>query len=196
MKRGLITIVLLIFCLGCIYEYTKEPEPELKSEKCDKDTNEVMLVGAEELKTNLDEQLAYLEEQKRIEEEEAAAAAAQAQVQAQAQKAPSKSTSSGYSSGSSYNTPSGNNVLTKAGGVNYYNGRRETWYSQRVLPGGGLNIPGRHVAEDGTVRDGDGYICVAASDLAYGTVVDTSLGAGKVYDSGCDPNTTDVYVAW
>lgn len=87
-------------------------------------------------------------------------------------------------------------VLTKEGGVNYFNGRKETWYSQRVLPGGGLDIPGRHVAEDGTIRDEEGYICVAASDLEYGTVVETSLGTGKVYDTGCAPGTTDIYVDW
>lgn len=90
----------------------------------------------------------------------------------------------------------GSGVLTMEGGVNYYNGRRETWYSQRVLPGGGLDIPGRHVAEDGTVRDEDGLICVAASDLEYGTLVETSLGLGKVYDCGCPEGTTDIYVDW
>lgn len=96
----------------------------------------------------------------------------------------------------SYAYPSGNGILTRSGGVNYFNGRKETWYSQRVLPGGGLNIPGRYVAADGTVRDADNYIVVAASDLGYGTVVDTSLGAGKVYDTGCAPGTNDIYVDW
>lgn len=101
------------------------------------------------------------------------------------------------SSDESVSYPSGGQgVLTKAGGVNYYNGKRETWYSQKVLPGGGLNIPGRHVAKDGTVRDADGYICVASSDLPYGSTVETSLGMGKVYDSGCAPGTVDLYVNW
>lgn len=99
-----------------------------------------------------------------------------------------------YSS-SSYSSNSGDH-LTRSGGVYYYNGRKETWYSQRVLPGGGLNIPGRHVASDGTIRDADGYICVAASDLAYGTVVETSLGTAKVYDTGCAAGTTDIYTNW
>lgn len=98
-------------------------------------------------------------------------------------------------SSGNYIYPSGD-VLTRSGGVNYFNGRRETWYSQRVLPGGGLNIPGRHVAEDGTIRDADNYIVVAASDLAYGTIIETSLGTAKVYDTGCAPGTTDVYVDW
>ena len=76
-------------------------------------------------------------------------------------------------------------VLTKSKGVNYFNGYRETWYSQKVLPGKGLKIPGRHVDSRGLVCDGDGYICVASSDYPKGTIVETSLGTGKVYDSGC-----------
>ena len=77
---------------------------------------------------------------------------------------------------------SGEGVLNPYIGVVYYNGHKETYYSQRVLPGDGLNIPGRHVAGDGTIRDGEGYICVAAdwSYLPYGSLVETSLGAGKV----------------
>lgn len=91
-----------------------------------------------------------------------------------------------------YNT----GVLTPSKGVVYYNGHRETYYSQKVLPGGGLSIPGRHVAEDGTIRDSDGYICVASSDLAWGTVVETSLGTAKVYDCGCASGTIDIYTDW
>lgn len=100
------------------------------------------------------------------------------------------------SKSSSKGTPAKSGVLTKAKGVNYFNGRKETWYSQRVLAGGGLKIQGRHVDSAGLVRDGDGYICVAASDLPYGSIVQTSLGAGKVYDSGCAAGTTDIYTNW
>ena len=79
-------------------------------------------------------------------------------------------------------------------GVIYWGGWRWTWYSQNVLPGGGLNIPGRHVDENGYVCDGDGYICLASSVLAKGTVVNTPFGKpGKVYDSGCAADTLDVY---
>lgn len=90
------------------------------------------------------------------------------------------------------------NPLTGPMGVKKFNGHKETWYSQKVLPGGGLKIPGRHVADDGTVRDGEGYI-VVASDLSYlsrGSVVLTSLGPGKVYDTGCAYGTIDIYVNW
>lgn len=87
-------------------------------------------------------------------------------------------------------------VLTKSKGVNYFNGHRETWYSQKVLPGKGLKIPGRHVDSRGLICDGDGYICVASSDYPKGTIVETSLGTGKVYDSGCAKNTIDIYCNW
>lgn len=88
--------------------------------------------------------------------------------------------------------------LTKSKGATYYNGHKETYYSQRVLPGTSLNIPGRHVAEDGTVRDGDGFICVAADPgfMPKGSVLITSLGPAKVYDSGCAYGIIDIYVNW
>lgn len=99
---------------------------------------------------------------------------------------PVVSYSSSYS-GSSY---SGN---FKRDGVIYANNWRYTWYSQRVLPGGGLSIPGRHVGEDGLIRDADGYIVVASGSLSKGSEVDTPFGMGKVYDSGCAADTIDIY---
>ena len=75
---------------------------------------------------------------------------------------------------------------------------KETYYSQRVLPGNSLAIPGRHVADDGTVRDGEGYISVAAdpSYLPKGSTIMTSMGPAKVYDTGCAYGTIDIYVNW
>ena len=92
-----------------------------------------------------------------------------------------------------YRTRNNGEVLTKSKGVNYFNGHRETWYSQKILPGKGLKISGRHVDSRGLVCDGDGYICVASSDYPKGTIVETSLGTGKVYDSGCASGTIDIY---
>lgn len=88
--------------------------------------------------------------------------------------------------------------LTKSRGALYYNNHKETYYSQRVLPGTSLNIPGRHVADDGTIRDGDGYICVAANSsyLPKGTVVKTSVGPAKVYDYCPTVGTVDIYTNW
>ena len=90
------------------------------------------------------------------------------------------------------------NALTSWRGAQYFDGHKETYYSERVLPGNGLNIPGRHVADDGTIRDGEGYISVAAdpSFMSRGTVLMTSLGPAKVYDTGCAYGTIDIYVNW
>lgn len=79
-------------------------------------------------------------------------------------------------------------------GVIRWNGWRWTWYSQKVLRGHGLHIPGRHVDKSGYVCDKDGYICLASGRLRRGTVVRTPFGKkGKVYDSGCGRGTLDVY---
>lgn len=91
---------------------------------------------------------------------------------------------------------SGGPKLTKSAGKIIYNGHIETWYSQRVLPGGGLNIPGRHVAADGTIRDKDNYICVASDTLPKGSTIMTSLGMGKVYDTGVGHSGIDIYTDW
>ena len=91
-----------------------------------------------------------------------------------------------------------NGGLTRKRGAIYYNGHRETYYSEKVLPGNGLRIPGRHVADDGTIRDEEGYICVAADPgfMSKGSILITSLGPAKVYDSGCAYGTIDIYVSW
>lgn len=82
-------------------------------------------------------------------------------------------------------------------GVIQWNGWRWTWYSERVLPGGGLNIPGRHNDENGYVCDENDYICLSSSTLSKGTVIDTPFGKqGKVYDTGCAADIVDVYVGW
>ena len=88
--------------------------------------------------------------------------------------------------------------LTSKKGVYYFNNHKETYYSQKVLAGGGLNIPGRHVAEDGTIRDEDGYLCVAADFgfMTRGSCLMTSLGPAKVYDTGCQYGVIDIYVNW
>ena len=89
------------------------------------------------------------------------------------------------------------NRLTRSKGVVHYKGHKETWYSQKVLPGGGLKIPGRHVADDGTIRDKDGYICIAANYVSRGSRMMTSLGPGKVYDCGSMTGQwIDIYTNW
>lgn len=99
----------------------------------------------------------------------------------------------------------GTRPLTPKMGVKYFDDpnmasgqHKETWYPQSVLPGGGLNIPGRHVADDGTIRDKDGFIVVAAHENNYskGDTLMTSRGPAKVYDTGCGEGTIDIYCDW
>lgn len=73
-----------------------------------------------------------------------------------------------------------------------------TYYSEDVLPGGGLSIPGRHVGDEGYVMDGNGNLCLASDDLPYGTVVSIPFGSGTgvVYDCGSGYGNLDVYVSW
>ena len=104
----------------------------------------------------------------------------------------SNNNSGSSSSNGKYNIPSGG--LTPSKGRIWFNGHTETYYSQKVLPG--VNIPGRHIASDGTIRDKDGYIVLASDDYPKGTVVETSLGAGKVYDSGSGKGNIDLYTDW
>lgn len=94
-------------------------------------------------------------------------------------------------------TPAGaeyslNDFLFK--GAISWGGYKFTFYSQQVLPGGGLEIPGRHVNSAGYVSDVDGYIVLAGS-APKGTVYDTPFGyQGKIYDRGTVGNHLDVYI--
>lgn len=117
---------------------------------------------------------------------------------------PKKILSSNSSSASSSPTslPKGGGTYSpsnfKLMGVLSWGGWRWTWYPERVLPGKGLSIPGRHVDSNRFVCDGNDYICLASDSLSKGTVVDTPFGKrGKVYDCGVGRrDTLDVYVSW
>lgn len=81
----------------------------------------------------------------------------------------------------------------KKHGVIYWSGYKYTWYSQRVLPGGGLKIPGRHVSTEGYVMDEDGYICGASQLHKKGTIIESPFGHKiKIYD-WCDIDSIDIY---
>lgn len=127
------------------------------------------------------------EEEERIRLEEEAAAQAQMQAQAQTVVANQQPESQNYYVDS-------NGKLTASGGVNYYNGRKETWYSSNVLYH--YRTPEWTCGADGVYRDADGYVVVAASDLPLGSYVETSFGTARVLDTGCSPGTTDIYTAW
>lgn len=89
--------------------------------------------------------------------------------------------------------PSGGG-LTKSGGVYNFGGRRETWYSSRVLYH--YRTPEWWVDGEGFYRTSEGYYVVAASDMAQGTVFQGSKGLCQVLDSGCAAGVTDYYVNW
>ncbi len=79
------------------------------------------------------------------------------------------------------------------GAINW-GGYKFTYYSQQVLPGEGLAVPGRHVNPAGYVADVDGYLVLAGS-APKGTVYDTPFGyQGKIYDRGTVGNHLDVYI--
>lgn len=82
-------------------------------------------------------------------------------------------------------------------GVIFFKGWKFTYYSEQVLPGEGLTIPGRW--SDGKfVRDEDGFLCVASNEHPYGSKVETPFGMAKVYDMVGDDVTgvIDIYVSW
>ena len=184
-----------------------EMEKELNKKKAE------MTAKAEETSTDLDVLSARIQSLKNEKAAKAAEEAARAaQMNQPSQNNPSADTGNSGSDNSGSNNsgsdnlgdntgggfiyPSGPGQLNPFIGVVYFNGHRETYYSQRVLPGYGLSIPGRHVASDGTIRDSNGYLCLASSDHPKGTVVETSLGTGIVYDTGCASGTIDIYTDW
>lgn len=83
-------------------------------------------------------------------------------------------------------------------GVIHWGGYKFTYYSQSVLPGGGLAIPGRHVSDAGFVSDGAGNVVLAAgAGVPHGSTFSIPFGSGvgKVYDTcgSCSPTWLDVY---
>ena len=75
------------------------------------------------------------------------------------------------------------NAMSRVNWKTIHENHKETFYSQKVLPWWWLKIPWRHVAEDGTVRDENWYICVAANYMPKWSEIMTTLWPGKVYDT-------------
>ena len=92
----------------------------------------------------------------------------------------------------SYDQPTGG--LTAQSGVNYHDGRRETYYSSLVLYH--YRTSEWTVDNEGFYRDSEGRYVVAASDMPQGSTFEGSKGTCIVLDSGCDAGTTDYYVNW
>lgn len=94
----------------------------------------------------------------------------------------------------SINYTSSQSGLTQQGGVNYYDGRTETYYSSNVLYH--YRTPEWTLDNEGFYRTDEGYYVVAASDMSQGTVFEGSKGTCIVLDSGCNAGVTDYYVGW
>ena len=91
-----------------------------------------------------------------------------------------------------YSAPSSGTGNFQSDGVWYDNNYRYTWYSSNAAYH--YRTPEWTAGSDGIYRDSEGYVVVASSDYAQGTVInDTPFGAAKVYDTGCASGTLDVY---
>lgn len=94
------------------------------------------------------------------------------------------------------------NHLTKSNGSLEFNGHHETWYSSKEGKVGqeyATPVTGRHLADDGTYRDKDGFIILATRQVLwhYGDIIITSVGPGKVYDCGPEwERIVDVSTNW
>lgn len=84
--------------------------------------------------------------------------------------------------------------LTREGGVNYHDGRTETYYSSNVAYH--QNTQEWTLDDEGFYRTDEGYYVVAASDIEQGTVFEGSKGECVVLDCGCHDGITDYYVGW
>lgn len=92
----------------------------------------------------------------------------------------------------SYSVPSdGLNTFT---GVNYHEGRTETYYSSTVLYH--YRTPEWTLDSEGFWRTEEGYYVVAASDMEQGATFKGSKGTCIVLDMGCNAGVTDYYVNW
>lgn len=100
------------------------------------------------------------------------------------------------------NYPTGD-VLTPSAGVNYYNGRMETYYN---LPMGGvldimysLGYSGEYWVRGDGVKMFGNYVMVACDFGEYprGSIIETSLGTAIVCDTGSGGwGWTDIAVVW
>lgn len=79
-------------------------------------------------------------------------------------------------------------------GVIYQDGFRYTYYSSRVLYH--YRTGEWWAGADGIYRDSSGYVIVASDSDAFGSLVPTPFGTGKVYDTGAGYGTRDIYVNW
>lgn len=97
-----------------------------------------------------------------------------------------------------YSAPSGGGVLTPSSGVNWFNGRKETYYnldmSGVIANAKNMGIQGDYWVRGDGVKMYGNYVIVAAQ-MGKGTIIETSLGTGIVLDY-CPAGTIDIAVSW
>lgn len=93
-----------------------------------------------------------------------------------------------------YYEPCYSDGLNAFSGVNYHDGRTETFYSSNVLYH--YRTGEWTLDEEGFYRTDEGFYVVAASDMDQGTTFEGSKGTCIVLDCGCADGVTDYYVAW
>lgn len=188
---GIGAFLVLLFTASCWYAWYCGNQAYIESLEV---VNVIDATTTEDVAIDINEavatEVAEVEAEIKAQEEAEAAAAAEAAAQNYTSYDTTYSGNSGYSS--YYNMPTSG--LTKSGGVNYYDGRRETYYSSNVLYH--YRTGEWTVDDEGFYRTSDGYYVVAASDMAHGTTFEGSKGTCVVADSGCAAGVTDYYVAW
>ena len=136
---------------------------------------------------------AMAEKQRQIEQQRARE---REQVSAPNNQSTSSSSSSGNSGSSSF--ASGSGVLTPSAGVNWFNGRKETYYnldmSGVISNARAMGIEGEYWVRGDGVKMYGNYVIVAAQ-MSKGTVIQTSLGTGIVLDY-CPAGTIDIATSW
>lgn len=97
-----------------------------------------------------------------------------------------------------YSAPSGGGVLTPSSGINWFNGRKETYYnldmSGVIANAKNMGIQGDYWVRGDGVKMYGNYVIVAAQ-MDKGTIIETSLGTGIVLDY-CPAGTIDIAVSW
>lgn len=99
-------------------------------------------------------------------------------------------------------------VLTKRGGVNYYNGHKETWYNldmSKIYAKADANFGKHHkkwTRDDGVKMYGPYVVLAVPFDVyPYGTCgIETSLGEGIALDTGAfaqeNKDQIDIATGW
>ena len=129
-----------------------------------------------------------------VEQREAERIAAEEQAAAEAAAAEEAAYWEAYYAEQSYSTSYSGDGFMQEGVRSGVDSATETWYSSNAAYH--YRTSEWSPDDEGYYRDSDGYYVVASNDYPEGSVVTTSKGEAKVYDSGTDSGNIDMYVNW